>query len=155
MTQLPNEEDEGSEWSGVGEWKSTPEEERRRREAVSDRLRPQERAAAERSRTLGKEVDQHSQRIARNEQVADATLRSADLTVWSNRLAAAAAVAALFALLTSLAAYRLAFSDDEHDRRWRAEQRQLVAEQLRLLSEIRDRLPATAAATGDVAESPR
>ena len=58
-------------------------------------------------------------------------------------LTAIAAVAALFALLISLAAYRLAFSDDEHDRRWRAEQRQLATEQLRVLQEIRERLPVS------------
>ena len=77
-------------------------------------------------------------RVERGENRAEQSVRHGHLNLW---IAGGAVALSVLALVMSAAAYRLAFGDDEHDRRWRAEQRFDAERQRLLLEQIRDRLP--------------
>lgn len=105
---------------------------KRQRLRLTEMARPLPNPALERAAETAKATTDTARATT---ETADAMRALADSARVSTILAGIAAGAAMFALLVSLAAYRVAFNASDGDRKWQREQTQL-------LMQIRDRLPA-------------
>ena len=122
----------------IAEYRASQEQQRWERQRLIDSIRMPPSPAIETARASADTAK------ASNE-TARATRALADGARVSTILSGIAVGVAVLALVASLAAYRLAFMDDEGDRQWRREQQKAAAEQLRALEQIRDRLPSVPA----------